>query len=51
MFAEVQLIDRKSWCKKIVYVPQMLEHLGEWEGRRKREETPELLLSHSGETQ
>jgi hypothetical protein len=35
-FAEVQLIDPKSWRRKIIYVPQMLELLDEWTARRMR---------------
>src|SRR6266850_2740105 len=35
-FAEVQLIDPKSWRRKIIYVPKMLELLDEWTARRMR---------------
>jgi hypothetical protein len=35
-FAEVQLIDPKSWRRNIIYVPKMLELLDEWTARRLR---------------
>lgn len=35
-FAEVQLIDPKSWRRKIIYVPKMLALLDEWTTRRMR---------------
>jgi hypothetical protein len=50
-FASVGLIDLKSWRRKVVQVPQMLEYLDEWTERRLRPKpsrgTPERLPSDS----
>ena len=52
--AEVQLIDPKSWRRKIIYVPRMLELLDEWTARRMRSGnsrvTREQLRSDSGKS-
>jgi len=53
-FAEVRLIDQKSWRRTIVEVPQMLEYRDEWTQRkqhgRNSRATPEQLPSDSGKS-
>jgi hypothetical protein len=54
LFAEVRIIAPKSWRRKIVQVPQILEYLDEWTERQRLRSstraTPESLPSHSGVT-